>query len=533
MKIEFRKRTVKPTLAILALVGGLWTFPASLRAANNSDADSTLPTNIEAASTADFTPGKGLQMNFRGVPLETVLNYLSKAAGFIIRLGNGVNVQGKVDVWSEQPMSKEEAVQLLKQVLNENGYAVVQNERMLTVIQYAQAKSNDGTPVEMIKDFKTVPKNTDVVTAIIPLRTLNPADLLRNLQPLLPNDTTVTANESANALMMTDTHAKIRHVAEIITMLDSVTASVNTIRVFPLTYADAKTTVGLIKDLFPSQDASSRNGGNNIGTRFGSGGGFPGPGGGFPPGPGGFPGDMGGNDNAGSSGNTPGSRVSAVAEDHSNSIIISAPENLMAIIEQVIQEIDVNVQAVTEIKVFRLKHADPTEMADLLSNLYSDSNRTTESSRVQGQTGGGPGFPFANATPTASSSAGKSERAKQLGQVTAVADARTSRLVVTAASALMPQIIVIIKELDEDPARIVRPHVVSLANANPYDVYQILQDLIPAGANAKSSTSNPQSNNPLSTRATILQNQMNSSGANTTANSFGSTPGSSSGGGSR
>jgi hypothetical protein len=43
----------------------------------------------------------GLRLNFRGVPLDMVLNYLSDAAGFIIVLDT--EVKGRVDVWSNQP----------------------------------------------------------------------------------------------------------------------------------------------------------------------------------------------------------------------------------------------------------------------------------------------------------------------------------------------------------------------------------------------------------------------------------------------
>src|SRR5258708_39067538 len=81
---------------------------------------------------------KGLRMNFRGVPLEMVLNYLSDAAGFIIVLET--RVEGKVDAWSNQPLSKEEAVSLLNTVLNKNGYAAIQNGRTLTIVARDEAK---------------------------------------------------------------------------------------------------------------------------------------------------------------------------------------------------------------------------------------------------------------------------------------------------------------------------------------------------------------------------------------------------------
>ena len=70
---------------------------------------------------------KGLRLNFRGVPLDMVLNYLSDAAGFIIVLEG--KVEGKVDVWSNQPLTKDEAVDLLNTILNKNDYAAIRNGR--------------------------------------------------------------------------------------------------------------------------------------------------------------------------------------------------------------------------------------------------------------------------------------------------------------------------------------------------------------------------------------------------------------------
>src|SRR5262245_8091634 len=62
-----------------------------------------------AGSTVTLPNGEiGLRLNFRGAPLEMVLNYLSEAAGFIIVLDT--QVKGKVDVWSNTPLSKDEAV---------------------------------------------------------------------------------------------------------------------------------------------------------------------------------------------------------------------------------------------------------------------------------------------------------------------------------------------------------------------------------------------------------------------------------------
>ncbi len=483
----------------------------------------TVPANdADTNSTAEFPADKGLRMNFRGVPLEMVLNYMSKAAGYIINVTRSVDVKGKVDIWSAQPLSKEESVELLKKVLNQNGYTVMQDKRILTIISSSQAKSNEGTPIEKVIDFNAIPKDTAIVTEVIPVRSLNPIQLLKDLQDLLPQNTTIVANENANSLIMTDTHANIRRIAEIVATLDSVSSGVNTLQVFPLKYADAKTVSDMLKELFPAQDASSRGGG----MRYGRGGYM----GSF----GGFAGSSGGGRESGGeagSGQAPTTHVGAVADDHSNSVIVSAPDGLMALITNVIAQIDVSVQAVTSLKVFKLKHADPVEMAELLSNLFPDEN-SASGAAAQNQAQSGRSYFGGLAAMMAASSHGgnntaneKSNRAQLMGRVNAVPDPRTGSLVVTAANDLMPQIESMIKDLDENPARIVKPHLVSLANADPYDVLQILNDVVPPNPLIRSSSANNSTqNNALQSRANTISQSQNSSQAAAGQN-FSTTPG--------
>src|SRR5260221_14720471 len=88
--------------------------PAEAEAAGKTKADEqTSPPAAQIASPLpsrlpETETGPGLRMNFRGVPLDTVLNYLSDAAGFVIVLET--KVEGKVDAWSHEPLNKTEAV---------------------------------------------------------------------------------------------------------------------------------------------------------------------------------------------------------------------------------------------------------------------------------------------------------------------------------------------------------------------------------------------------------------------------------------
>ncbi len=495
-------------------------------------------------AAADFAAGKGLRMNFRQIPLQMVLTYLSTAAGFIIHTERNVNVDGKVDVWSDQPMSKPEAVNLLKQMLSENGYGVLENGRMLTIFPTSTSRQRD-VKINVAKDPGDIPKSSEIVTEIIPVRSLNVVQLAKDLAPML--ETTLTAQESGNSLIMTDTQINVRRIVEIVKALDAVSSSVNQLRVFPLVHADAKTIASMIKDLFPSADGAGRSGGGSTGgQRFGSrGGGGGGRGGGGPFGGGGggpfggmaamFGGAGGGGDSAGS---TPTTRVSAVSDDHSNSVIVSAPDDLMALVEDVIKQVDVEVQDITEVKVFKLKNADAMETADLLYNLFPDDSNPNSASSQQftfggfgglggrgGGATGGRGATGARGAGTGSSS----DRMQKLGRVVAVPDRRTASIVVSAAKQLMPAIEKMIQELDGNPAKKTHLFTFSLQNADPQDILPILQDLVPmsttSGGGRSGSSSTTQSN-PLLTRQTTLLQQQNS----TTTTSFGTSGG---GGGGR
>ena len=126
-----------PTLGLgfAALAGSGWAQDQPPR---RRQRDAPAP---ETGLPASGEPGTGLRFNFRGAPLEMVLNYMSDAAGFVIVLETPVS--GTVDMWSAQPVSKEEAVQLLNIALNKNGYSASVQGRNLIVSSKDDAKKQN------------------------------------------------------------------------------------------------------------------------------------------------------------------------------------------------------------------------------------------------------------------------------------------------------------------------------------------------------------------------------------------------------
>ena len=114
---------------------------------------------------------------------------------------------------------------------------------------------------------------------------------------------------------------------------------------------------------------------------------------------------------------------------------------------------------------------------------------------------------------------------KRKSRVLAVPDPRTSSLLVSAASDLMPQIAEMIERLDASPAKKEVVKVFDLENADPQDVNQVLQDLFQRGGNIRANNNNTRTSllgqgNPLVQRATQQQ-----TATTTTSSGFGNTRG--------
>lgn len=198
-----------------------------------------------------------LRLNFRNAPLDLVLDYLSEAAGFTIVLET--KVRGSIDVWSNHPVSTEEAIEILDSALGKNGYAALRNGKTLTIVSRETAKTRN-IPIVQSTDWETIPQTDVVATYIIPVRYINAAELISTLAPLTPEKMQITANNGSNSLLITDTQAAIRRIAHITSLLDSSVSSVSTMKIIPLKHSDAKAMAQTINDLYStSNNANNRN----------------------------------------------------------------------------------------------------------------------------------------------------------------------------------------------------------------------------------------------------------------------------------
>jgi len=220
---------------------------------------------------------------------------------------------------------------------------------------------------------------------------------------------------------------------------------------------------------------------------------FPGFGGG-----GGGGGRGGNNNNAGGGVMQAAQQVAVVADEYSNSLIILAPEIYQEAISNLVAQLDVAQQDITELRVFALQNADPTEMAEVLNSLFEDSTATSSSGGNRG-----PGFIFGGRGGRGNNTAAaESERAKLQSKVVAVADPRTASVIVSASKDLMAQIAPMVEQLDANTSKKKKVFVYSLENANSTEVEAVLRNLFETQntRNNRTTTQNNQQNNALTQR---------------------------------
>ena len=313
--------------------------------------------------------------------------------------------------------------------------------------------------------------------------------------PPKPNEATTgnmnaAADDRTNSVVVSAPTPMLTQVEDILKHLDADPSSLSQIKIIPLANADAEATAKLVTSLFKPDESKT------------------------PQNP--FVAAM--------IQRVPGVdqssvRVVAVADDRTNSLVVTAPEELVKAIADVVKTLDQNPASSLGIKVFQLKFADATAAAKLLQTIFSpDQSSSNNAPAAQGQ----------QAVPAAKIPGVSAEAAKV--KVNAAADDRTNTLVVSAPSDTMKVIEGIIKDLDANPAMQQTFFMYSVRNGQAVDIANTLNGLFQGTPPGTTSTGNNTSNR-LSSSAAIGGNSSaggsgfgGSSGFGGGGSGFGSSP---------
>jgi type II secretory pathway component GspD/PulD (secretin) len=222
-------------------------------------------------------------------------------------------------------------------------------------------------------------------------------------------------------------------------------------------------------------------------------------------------------------------QATVVANEAGNSVVITDTQANIRHLTEIILAIDNSAEAETEIRVFRLKYASPTDVASELSSVFPSANSSGNQSPIQfgggrggGRGGGGFGGganPFAAlfGGGTANSS---QQRIQKATQVTAVADSRIQAVIITAPKDLMNEIAGMMADLDVPSDRDQGVYVFQMKNGDPQQALQVLQNMFQSSSTSRSGTSSSSQNSALQQRAVNATTTM---GTTTTTTGIGGT----------
>ncbi|MFN5447047.1 MAG: type II secretion system secretin GspD [bacterium] len=154
-------------------------------------------------------------LNFVGADIEAVVRAIGHYTGntFVI----DPRVKGTINLISEKPVSKSQALEMLSSVLRLQGFSVVSTPDYVKVVPEAEAKLQAG-PVQAEKEKL---RGDQIVTRVFHLNHESASGLINVLRPLIAPNNTIAADPTNNTLIITDYADNLKRLARIIASVDT------------------------------------------------------------------------------------------------------------------------------------------------------------------------------------------------------------------------------------------------------------------------------------------------------------------------
>ena len=420
------------------------------------------------------TESKRISMRFKDASLEHILEFVAEVTGYTIVKSADLNM--RVTIISPDDMPVDEAFSVLNTTLAIKGYTSILNGRSLKIVPLSEAKL-EATPIQVGSDPEEMKSEDTITTQVMPLSSADATQLVKDLKDFVPQYGVMTAYGRSNTLIITASSANIKRLAEIVRELDISMADRIKIEVFSLRYADATSLAEVITKLYEKPkdaEVAAEQERQQRGRRGGFGG------------RGQFGGDGGGGEAAtAESSPTEGGalqmlgEVKAVADENTNSLIVSASQPNLIAISRLVVELDVQRFSEPETRVFSLQHGDATEVANELNQAFSSAARNIFSGTGGGGFGGGGGRGRRFFEEQQQLNRQSGEGVLGLPELVAVPDARTNSVMVTTTAQQMDAVGELIEQLDRDIADFAEAtRIFTLEHADAANVSAVLNELL-------------------------------------------------------
>jgi general secretion pathway protein D len=326
---------------------------------------------IAFASPAALSQQATITPNYKDADLRQIIEAVSAITGknFIV----DPRVRAQVTMLSAEPMSPDAFYATFLSILEVHGYIAVPSGDLVKILPDANARQVPG--VDLPRAAAGSPD--EVVTQVVTVRNVGAAQLVPILRPLIPQYGHLAAHQASNMLIISDRAANVNRLMRIIQRID--TGADADIEVIPLQHASSSDVVRVVTAL--QQAAAGGEAGKPLGL---------------------------------------------VADDRTNSVLISGDPTARLRLRALISHLDTPLEDGGNTQVIYLRYADAEDLATRLRDQVQASVTAT---------GGGQAGQAA------------SPAARQEG-VVIWADPGTNALVITAPAEVMRSLRMVIDKLD-------------------------------------------------------------------------------------
>ncbi|MDZ7622344.1 MAG: type II secretion system secretin GspD [Candidatus Competibacteraceae bacterium] len=177
-------------------------------------------------------------LNLKDADINALVESMSVLTGknFIV----DPRVKGRVTIISAKPMDEKELYEVFLAVLAVHGFAAVPSDNVIKIVPAAGAKQENIPTVDQRRGAEP----DQIVTRVIQVQNVSAAQIVPILRPLIPPQGHLAAYTPTNVLIISDAAANVERIASIISRIDL--ASNEEIEIVALRHASATETVRVL-----------------------------------------------------------------------------------------------------------------------------------------------------------------------------------------------------------------------------------------------------------------------------------------------
>jgi general secretion pathway protein D len=155
---------------------------------------------------------------------------------------------GTVTIRWNRDLPKSEALEILRTILDDEGYALIEGKHFIRVVQKGPNVASAPTDVVVVRGEQAVGETEKQITAIVVLNYIEANDAFQVLSQLRDRTALIAMLPGINAIIIKDSEARVRYLMDIVEKLD-VPGTTGIVTVVRIEYAEAGKLAKIINDV--------------------------------------------------------------------------------------------------------------------------------------------------------------------------------------------------------------------------------------------------------------------------------------------